>query len=1087
MTQIFGISLDQLMPILVIVTGIIVGSTLILAIANAIFFKIGLRNVSRRRTQMGLIVFALMLSTTLLSGVLATGDVMTAAVQSVAIYNWGNIDELIEGGHGPLGSYSQRIYTQVKQHAQHAPDIVSVGAVLRETNLLIADQTSRQVRSSVGALAVLPNSELGFGGLSDVNTKRLRRISALPDNAVYLNLTCATLLNAKAGDRLYLYSSRWPGRRYTMHVVAIVSNTNIVGDQPTLISNLNTFQKIERLPGKINQILIANRGGGGVNGVDLSEQVEDQIDGWIPRYVHVIQVKQQGVQSSQNAQEIFSRIFSLFALFALAIGLLLIFLIFVLLAAERRSEMGIARAIGAQRRHLILMYLFEGTVYDLLSSMIGLLAGFGLGAVLIYLLGPLLARFNFPLKFSFQSHSLLIAYCLGVIFTFISVALASWLVSRMTVSEAIRDLPEPARVRLPLHEQGARLYQLCEQLRDCLRPGVRNWRRVRRILFEHVPEVLLSFLMMLTATGIIPLLAGIFLVHVGLNDAEVIPFSLGLSLFVFGSVLLLKTLLLQSMTVYLQLCHRYEKVDVQPWSHWIDGAAAALIGLSWLAYWALPFDVLAQLGLPRFKAGIEVFFVAGVMMVLGTAWTMIANASILTAPLVALCARIPAIFALIKLALAYPLQRRLRTGLSVIMFSLVVFAMTVMAIITNAMQNSYVDIQIQTGGYDIQATAYFKSIPDLQHSLATHGINPADFSAIGVRHTTTLGILQPEAPSPRWSTYPTQIVNGGFLQGYGVHLIARAQGFQSDAAIWQALQQHPNYALIDSGALPDDPNRAYVYDPSAVNATAANVPKTPPGFDPNLTFAMSGVTQGDTSFLAVPLWVIGLQGKTATKLTVIGVVDNSDSAHFGLYVPQAAYDAKQPGIVPGNTDSPQAQSYYFKVAPGHDPRTVALQLGSAYLDYGLETTVLEDAIWQARGPRILLSNVLLAVVGLVLLLGMAALALIGTRAVIERRQQIGMLRAMGSSRALIQSAFLLESFLVGALGSFLGIVLGLILSRNIFAANFFEQYETGLSFGIPWQQLGLIVVVSLCASFLGAILPAWQAGRVAPAEALRYS
>jgi putative ABC transport system permease protein len=127
------------------------------------------------------------------------------------------------------------------------------------------------------------------------------------------------------------------------------------------------------------------------------------------------------------------------------------------------------------------------------------------------------------------------------------------------------------------------------------------------------------------------------------------------------------------------------------------------------------------------------------------------------------------------------------------------------------------------------------------------------------------------------------------------------------------------------------------------------------------------------------------------------------------------------------------------------------------------------------------------VVGLTLLLGVAALALTGTRAVIERRQQIGMLRAMGSPRALIQGAFLLESFLIGTAGSLLGIVLGLLLARNIFAANFFEQYQTGLTFSIPYPQLGLIVVVSLLASFLGAILPAWQAGRVAPAEALRYS
>ncbi len=179
--------------------------------------------------------------------------------------------------------------------------------------------------------------------------------------------------------------------------------------------------------------------------------------------MHVIEVKEQGVLASQNAEDIFSRIFALFTLFALAIGLLLIFLIFVLLAAERRSEMGMARAIGVQRRHLILMFLFEGTVYDLLSSFVGLLVGLLAGVALVALLGPLLQSFNFPLKFTFEPHSLIIAYCLGVIFTFCSVAISSWLVSRMTVVEAMRDLPEPGRATFTLGELGVRLLQLLRQ------------------------------------------------------------------------------------------------------------------------------------------------------------------------------------------------------------------------------------------------------------------------------------------------------------------------------------------------------------------------------------------------------------------------------------------------------------------------------------------------------------------------------------------------------------------------------------------------------------------------------------------------
>ena len=236
--------------------------------------------------------------------------------------------------------------------------------------------------------------------------------------------------------------------------------------------------------------------------------------------------------------------------------------------------------------------------------------------------------------------------------------------------------------------------------------------------------------------------------------------------------------------------------------------------------------------------------------------------------------------------------------------------------------------------------------------------------------------------------------------------------------------------------------------------------------------------------------------KQSVKLTIIGVVDNSDSTHFGLYIPRSTYsntsitasasDINAIGANAVDPNAPQAQTYYFKVAPGQDTRALALALGSAYLDDGLETTVLEDAIWSVRGPRILLSDVLLGVVGMTLLLGVAALAITGTRAVIERRQQIGMLRALGCKRRLIQGAFLLESFLVGALGGILGLLLGVLLARNIFAANFFEQFQTGLTFSIPWDQLVIIVGVALLASFLGAVLPSWQAGKIAPAEALRY-
>lgn len=1100
MTTLFGFPINTLTTVLVVITLVIVGGVGILALFNRIFFKIGSRNIPRRRAQMFLITFALMLSTTLLTSVLATGDVINQAVQSVAVYNLGAVDETITGGGGPLGTFSDGVYYRLSQETRGDPTIAAVGAALVEPNLLIADISSRQVRSSVTGVGVINGSEQGFGGMQSFASSRVHLKTAdLRLNQVYINQTLAQLLNARARDTLYLYSSRWPGQRFQLHVMAIVADGGLIGEGPSIISDVSTFRGIEQQAGNpygdfITQIYVANTGG--TKGVNISDSVARTLRSLTPGYLRINKVKQQGVQNSTNAQNIFSRIYALFSLFALAIGLLLIFLIFVLLAAERRKEMGMARAIGVQRRHLVLMFLFEGTIYDLISTFIGIVTGVGLGAALIVYLGPILARFNFPLKLTFQLSSLIIACCMGIIFTFCSVALSSWLVSRMTVVEAMRDLPEQSQSAMSLGELCLRLLALIRGVGAQFRKGKqRRVYRIRRIITEQVPDTIVGLVRSLVTLGFLPLLLGFWVLQVGLERAQIVYFSLGLTLIAFGGALLIRALV--GLVVDIVRFLRGSKSEVPVLLKRAGNQVFALVvGGVLVAYWGLPFDALAQLGLPRFQGGIEVFFVAGMMMVLGMAWVVIANAQVIVRPILALFARLPGLFALARLASAYPLHHRFRTGLSLIMFSLVVFAMTVMAVVTTATENTYANIDTQTGGYDIQATAFFKAIPDIQTQLASHGLNPAAFSSIGEQTTTAVGVIQLSASSPAWRAYPAQVVSGGFLSGYGLHLTARAQGFNSDSAVWQALQTHANYALIDSSALPYRPDSLIngpVYDPNAPLPADAGENVLPPGIPANFAFSLSGVYQGDTAFPAAPVWVTDIRGAPAMKLTIIGVVDNSDQAHFGLYIPLAAYN--KIGYNPINTQiSPFTDqstnyfqtTYYFKVAPGQDKRKLALQLGSAFLDNGLETTVLEDAIWQVRGPRIFLSNVLLGVVGLTLLLGITALAITGTRAVIERRQQIGMLRALGCHRRLIQGAFLFESFLVGALGSILGVVLGLILSRNIFAANFFEQFQTGLTFSIPWQELGLIVGIALLASFLGALLPAWQAGRVAPAEALRY-
>ena len=106
------------------------------------------------------------------------------------------------------------------------------------------------------------------------------------------------------------------------------------------------------------------------------------------------------------------------ALFSIGVGVLLIFLIFifVMLAAARRSEMGMARAVGAKRGHMVQMFLYEGTAYALIAAAVGVLLGLGVSAVIVGVVNRIFSTIDqgdFQLVTHFEPRSVIVAYCLG--------------------------------------------------------------------------------------------------------------------------------------------------------------------------------------------------------------------------------------------------------------------------------------------------------------------------------------------------------------------------------------------------------------------------------------------------------------------------------------------------------------------------------------------------------------------------------------------------------------------------------------------------------------------------------------------------
>jgi putative ABC transport system permease protein len=122
------------------------------------------------------------------------------------------------------------------------------------------------------------------------------------------------------------------------------------------------------------------------------------------------------------------------------------------------------------------------------------------------------------------------------------------------------------------------------------------------------------------------------------------------------------------------------------------------------------------------------------------------------------------------------------------------------------------------------------------------------------------------------------------------------------------------------------------------------------------------------------------------------------------------------------------------------------------------------------------------------LLGVAVvIALIGitntlTLSVLERRREIGLLRAVGLSRRQLRTAIGWEAVLIALLGALLGLGLGLIFAWAVITALDDEV----LRLSVPWVRVGLSLIAAALAGLIAAAVPAWRASRRNILEAISY-
>lgn len=228
-----------------------------------------------------------------------------------------------------------------------------------------------------------------------------------------------------------------------------------------------------------------------------------------------------------------------------------------------------------------------------------------------------------------------------------------------------------------------------------------------------------------------------------------------------------------------------------------------------------------------------------------------------------------------------------------------------------------------------------------------------------------------------------------------------------------------------------------------------------------------GVSVGDT------VDVVFGSGEQRT-LTVKALYSHSDWVGKA-FVDSTVFDDAQPAALDLQVAA--------KAAPGVSPAEARAAIERAASAYGGVTVrdrsqVLDQIVEQFNT----FLGVVYALLALAILIALIGIANTLGLSVVERTREIGVLRAVGMSRAHVRGMVRWEAALIGAFGAVLGLAVGMFLGWSlVFAIS--QQVETA-RFVVPWSQLGVIVAVASTCGVIAALLPARRAARLDVLQAI---
>ena len=255
-----------------------------------------------------------------------------------------------------------------------------------------------------------------------------------------------------------------------------------------------------------------------------------------------------------------------------------------------------------------------------------------------------------------------------------------------------------------------------------------------------------------------------------------------------------------------------------------------------------------------------------------------------------------------------------------------------------------------------------------------------------------------------------------------------------------------------------------------------------------------GVREGDSVTLVAPNGQVTPAGVVPRlkQMTVVGTFNSGHYEYDSALVMVHQDDAARIFRLEGPS------GIRLRLKDLHEARTVAQELANSLSgNLLIRDWTQQNKTWFSA---VQLEKRMMFII-LTLIVAVAAFNLVSTlvMTVTDKRADIAILRTLGASPRSIMGIFVVQGAMVGVIGTFGGLLLGLAIAFNIdvivpaleqlFHASFLPK-DVYLISRMPSdpQQADIvpIAVISLVLAFLATLYPSWRASRVNPAEALRY-